>query len=72
MHRIQNKEMIFICFTQNGALKLEKIKILCYTIFGSIRIEIPKHQEQDKEAEQNFKIIKTKNSRREVTANETQ
>ena len=30
-----------------------------------------KHQEQDEEAEQNFKIIKTKNSRREVTANET-
>ena len=52
MHRIQNKEMIFICFTQNGALKLEKTIILCYTIFGSIRIEILKHQEQGKEAEQ--------------------
>ena len=35
------------------------------------RQEIPKHQEQDKEAEQNRQIIKTKNSRREVTANET-
>ena len=32
----------------------------------------PKYQEQDKEAEQNRQIIKTKNSRREVTANETQ
>ena len=72
MHRIQNKEMIFICFTQNGALKLEKIKILCYNIFNSIRIEILKYQEQDKEAEQNRQIIKTKSSRREVTANETQ
>lgn len=72
MHRIQNKEMIFIFFTQNGALKLEKIKILCYTVFDSIRIEILKYQEQDKEAEQNRQIIKTKNSRREVTANETQ
>lgn len=41
-------------------------------MLGGIRIEIPKHQEQDKEAEQNSKIIKTKNSRREVTANETQ
>ena len=67
--------------TQNGmeaklvpqaGYKLEKIKILCYTIFNSIRIEIPKHQEQDKEAEQNRQIIKTKNSRREVTASETQ
>ena len=37
-----------------------------------IRIEIPKYQEKDKEAEQNRQIIKTKNSRREVTANETQ
>ena len=72
MHRIQNKEMIFICLTKHSALRLEKIKILCYTIFDSIRIEIPKHQEQDKEAEQNRQIIKTKNSRREVTANETQ
>ena len=72
MHRIQNKEMIFICFTQHGALKLEKIKILCYNIFDNIRVEIPKHQEQDKEAEQNRQIIKTKNSQREVTANETQ
>lgn len=72
MHRIQNKEMIFICFTQHGALKLEKTIILCYTIFNSIRIEILKYQEQDKEAEQNRQIIKTKNSRREVTANETQ
>ena len=64
--------MIFICFTQHGALKLEKIKILCYNIFNSIRIEILKYQEQDKEAEQNRQIIKTKNSQREVTANETQ
>ena len=60
MHRIRNKEMIFICFTRHGALKLEKTIILCYTIFDSIRIEIPKHQEQDKEAEQNRQIIKTK------------
>ena len=64
--------MIFICFTQHGALKLEKIKILCYNIFDSIRVKILKYQEQDKEAEQNRQIIKTKNSRREVTANETQ
>ena len=52
--------------------KLEKQKVFCYNIFGSICTEIPKHQEQDKEAEQNRQIIKTKNSRREVTANETQ
>jgi len=53
-------------------LKLEKIKILCYNMFNGIRIEILKYQEQDKEAEQNRQIIKTKSSRREVTANETQ
>ena len=52
--------------------KLEKTIILCYNIFDGIRIEILKYQEQDKEAEQNRQIIKTKNSRREVTANETQ
>ena len=45
--------------------------MLCYNIFDNIRVEIPKHQEQDKEAEQNRQIIKTKNSRREVTAYET-
>lgn len=72
MHRIQNKEMIYICFTWHSALKLEKTIILCYNILDNIRIEILKYQEQDKEAEQNRQIIKTKNSRREVTANETQ
>ncbi len=41
-------------------------------MFDGIRIEILKYQEQDNEAEQNRQIIKTKNSRREVTANETQ
>lgn len=41
-------------------------------MFNSIRVKILKYQEQDKEAEQNRQIIKTKNSRREVTANETQ
>ena len=64
--------MIFICFTRHGALKLEKQRFLCYNIFNGIRTEILKYQEQDKEAEQNRQIIKTKNSRREVTANETQ
>ena len=44
--------MIFICFTLHSALKLEKTKILCYNIFNSIHIEILKHQEQGKEAEQ--------------------
>ena len=44
---------------------------MCYNTFRSTRIEIPKHQEQGKEAEQNQQIIKTKNSRREVTAYET-
>ena len=39
-------------------------------MFDGIRIEILKYQEQDKEAEQNRQIIKTKNSRREVTAYE--
>ena len=53
-------------------VKAKKIKILCYNIFDDIRIEILKYQEQNKEAEQNRQIIKTKNSRREVTANETQ
>ena len=47
--------MIFIWFTQHSALKLEKLRFLCYNIFDSIRIEILKHQEQGKEAE------KTKN-----------
>ena len=64
--------MSFIRFTLHSALKLEKTKILCYNILDNIRIEILKYQEQDKEAEQNRQIIKTKNSRREVTANETQ
>ena len=43
--------MIFIWFTQHSALKLEKLRFLCYNIFDSIRIEILKHQEQGKEAE---------------------
>ena len=47
----QNKKMIFIYFTQHSALKLEKIKFLCYNIYNSTRIEILKHQEQGKEAE---------------------
>ena len=64
--------MARLCSHSMTRLKLEKIKILCYNIFNSIRIEILKYQEQDKEAEQNRQIIKTKNSRREVTANETQ
>ena len=37
--------------------KLEKQKGLCYNIFGSICTEIPKHQEQDKEAEQKPKTL---------------
>lgn len=43
---------------------------MCYNISNSTRIEIPKHQEQGKEAEKNQQIVKTKNSRREVTAYE--
>lgn len=61
MHRIQNKETVFICFTRHGALKLEKIIILCYNIFDSIRVKILKYQEQDKEAEQKTnKLLKPK------------
>ena len=60
MHRIQNKEMIYICFTQHGALKLEKIKILCYTIFGSIRIEILKYQDRITRQNKTDKLLKPK------------
>ena len=60
MHRIQNKEMIFICFTQNGALKLEKIKILCYNIFDGIRIEILKYQDRITRQNKTDKLLKPK------------
>ena len=41
-------------------------------MLNGIRIGIPKHKEQEKEAKQKLTIVKTKNSRREVTAYETQ
>ena len=41
-------------------------------MFGSIRIEILKCQDKIKRQNKNRQIIKAKNSRREVTANETQ
>lgn len=72
MHRIRNKEMILYVSHSMARLKLEKTIILCYTIFDSVRIEVLKRQDKIKRQNKNRQIIKAKNSRREVTAYETQ